>query len=119
MTDYERWKRANDNGRGWKIKYYKGLGTSSPEEAKDYFGALSRHQITFRWNGDADGQLLDMVFNPKKAPERKEWIGCFEVLIESLLCHASNTSASSADKRVYSLCVCSLLSDPSVVVVGH
>lgn len=79
MTEYEQWKRKNSTGRGWKIKYYKGLGTSSPQEAKDYFGALDRHRITFRWGGDADGQLLDMVFNRKRATEKKEWLARFEV----------------------------------------
>jgi DNA topoisomerase-2 len=80
VTEFEQWKRANSNGRGWKIKYYKGLGTSSPQEAKDYFGALHRHRITFRWGGDADGQLLDVVFNNKKsAAERRTWMERFEV----------------------------------------
>ena len=27
LTDYYNWKKANRNGKGWKIKYYKGLGT--------------------------------------------------------------------------------------------
>ena len=79
MTEYERWKRENDSGRRWKIKYYKGLGTSSPQEAKDYFSDLRRHRITIRWEGDADGQLIDMCFNKKRANDRKEWIRRFEV----------------------------------------
>jgi hypothetical protein len=33
--------------RGWAIKYYKGLGTSTAAEAKAYFGDLATHQIDF------------------------------------------------------------------------
>lgn len=33
--------------KGWAIKYYKGLGTSTAQEAKDYFSAIARHQIDF------------------------------------------------------------------------
>jgi DNA gyrase/topoisomerase IV subunit B len=65
--------------RDWKIKYYKGLGTSSPQEAKDYFAALDLHSISFRWDGDADGQLIDMVFNKKRAAERRTWMEHLDV----------------------------------------
>ena len=79
LADYEQWKRDNNNERDWKIKYYKGLGTSSPQEAKDYFAALDSHKITFRWGGGADGELIDMFFNKKRAAERRTWIEQFEV----------------------------------------
>ena len=29
LTEYQDWKEANSNGKGWNIKYYKGLGTST------------------------------------------------------------------------------------------
>ena len=32
LTDYEEWKEANNNGKGWEVKYYKGLGTSTNTE---------------------------------------------------------------------------------------
>mgnify|MGYP001490134740 CR=1 FL=1 len=34
LQDYEKWKESH---KGWSIKYYKGLGTSTPKEAKEYF----------------------------------------------------------------------------------
>ena len=34
--EYEEWKKEN-NVSGWKIKYYKGLGTSTNKEFKEYF----------------------------------------------------------------------------------
>ena len=27
--EYEAWKQLNNEGKGWKVKYYKGLGTST------------------------------------------------------------------------------------------
>ena len=35
-TDYEKWIETTKI-KGWKSKYYKGLGTSTAKEAKDYF----------------------------------------------------------------------------------
>ncbi|RYY35494.1 hypothetical protein EON62_02450 [archaeon] len=33
--------------KSWAIKYYKGLGTSTAAEAKEYFAAIARHRIDF------------------------------------------------------------------------
>lgn len=42
------WKESTGNdAKGWKIKYYKGLGTSTSAEAKEYFSNLDRHEIPF------------------------------------------------------------------------
>lgn len=72
--DYERWRAANNGGAGWTAKYYKGLGTSSSAEAKEYFADLDRHRIDFDPARVQDFNALDMAFNKKKAGLRKEWI---------------------------------------------
>lgn len=52
MPEYENWKDAlNNNLRGWSIKYYKGLGTSTSKEAKEYFAGLATHKKRFVWEG--------------------------------------------------------------------
>ena len=33
-SEYEKWKQQNNGSKGWKIKYYKGLGTSTAKEFK-------------------------------------------------------------------------------------
>lgn len=43
MPEYEQWKEENEDGRGWTIKYYKGLGTSTSADAKKYFTNMERH----------------------------------------------------------------------------
>lgn len=41
ILDFRRWQSAGESG--WSIKYYKGLGTSTSREAKEYFRDLSHH----------------------------------------------------------------------------
>lgn len=52
MPEYEMWKH-NTNTAGWDMKYYKGLGTSTREEAKEYFADIEEHRKTFVWAGIA------------------------------------------------------------------
>mmetsp|Transcript_21318 Transcript_21318/g.45361 ORF Transcript_21318/g.45361 Transcript_21318/m.45361 type:complete len:1306 (+) Transcript_21318:68-3985(+) len=74
IKEYEQWKEEHNNGKGWRIKYYKGLGTSTTAEAKEYFSHISDHQISFEYTGDEDSQLVDLAFNKKRADDRKDWI---------------------------------------------
>ncbi|GAA5954900.1 hypothetical protein JCM10213_000372 [Rhodosporidiobolus nylandii] len=77
IPEYEEWKRETNDGRGWKIKYYKGLGTSDANDAKKYFGNMDRHRLPFKTSTQEDRALIDMAFNKKKADDRKEWLRGF------------------------------------------
>ena len=46
LTDYDSWRNENTT-KGWTIKYYKGLGTSSSKEAKEYFEDLETKLIKY------------------------------------------------------------------------
>ena len=35
-----------------QIKYYKGLGTSNTDEAREYFSRIDKHRKEFEWQGD-------------------------------------------------------------------
>ena len=48
LTEYETWKNKIDTNV-WHIKYYKGLGTSNREEAKEYFNDLENKLIKYTW----------------------------------------------------------------------
>ena len=50
MPEYEAWKAAGPHP-GWTIKYYKGLGTSTTKEAREYFSDIGRHRKEFIWQG--------------------------------------------------------------------
>jgi DNA topoisomerase II len=52
LPEYEKWVEESGGARRWEIKYYKGLGTSSSKEAKQYFSALGDHRKTFVWEGE-------------------------------------------------------------------
>ena len=67
------WAEANDE-KGYKVKYYKGLGTSTPKEAKEYFSEFQKHHRPFLWNSEIDGELLDKVFDKSRAADRRDWI---------------------------------------------
>lgn len=77
MQEYETWFEEHNEGKGWTIKYYKGLGTSSAAEAKEYFSDLDTHIIPFSYNEERDSDLIKMAFEKKKVSERKEWINNF------------------------------------------
>jgi DNA gyrase/topoisomerase IV subunit B len=71
LSDFERWKQATDQ-RGWKLKYYKGLGTSTEDEAKDYFRDMN--VLKYVYNGKESDEALDLAFNKKRADDRKDWL---------------------------------------------
>ena len=69
--EYEQWKQSN-NTTGWKIKYYKGLGTSTAKEFKEYFE--QKKIVSFTHSGEESKNAIDMVFNKKRADDRKKWL---------------------------------------------
>ena len=74
--EYEDWKMNISNISKWKIKYYKGLGTSTAKEFKEYF--QEKKMIYFKYNGNECKNSLDMVFNKKRANDRKVWLGNYK-----------------------------------------
>ncbi|KAG4301845.1 hypothetical protein PCANB_002090 [Pneumocystis canis] len=78
IPEYEYWKESTDNAKGWKIKYYKGLGTSYGNDVKKYFSDLDTHLKEFHSIREGDKELIDMAFSKKKADERKEWLRLFK-----------------------------------------
>ena len=71
--EYEVWKLKNSTG--WRIKYYKGLGTSSANEFKEYFKNMRVVSIDVLQN--EDDNVIDMVFNKKKSDLRKDWLASY------------------------------------------
>jgi len=69
--EYEEWKASNDT-KGWNIKYYKGLGTSTKSEFREYF--QEKKFVGFEHTGVTSDDAIDMVFNKKRADDRKTWL---------------------------------------------
>ncbi|KAH1306527.1 DNA topoisomerase 2 [Aspergillus fumigatus] len=78
MPEYEAWKEEHKHERGWEHKYYKGLGTSTTEDAQVYFRDLDRHLKEFHTLQDHETELIELAFSKKKADERKEWLRQFK-----------------------------------------
>ena len=68
--EYALWKQQNESG--WTIKYYKGLGTSTSKEFKEYF--QEKKVVYFKWDEHSENSI-DKVFNKKRADDRKTWLG--------------------------------------------
>ena len=69
--EYEEWQKSDDS-KGWKIKYYKGLGTSTGEEAKHYFKNMNI--IQYAYSGDGSDSSIKLAFDKSKADDRKSWL---------------------------------------------
>lgn len=78
MPEYETWKEAHKNERTWEHKYLKGLGSSTDEEAQQYFNDIDRHHKEFDVMKDDESALIELAFSKKKADERKEWLRQFK-----------------------------------------
>ncbi|OAX83490.1 hypothetical protein ACJ72_02142 [Emergomyces africanus] len=78
MQEYETWLEIHGHDKRWDKKYYKGLGTSTTEDAEIYFHDLDRHLKEFHVMQDHEAQLIDLAFSKKKADERKEWLRQFK-----------------------------------------
>nr|XP_018912664.1 PREDICTED: DNA topoisomerase 2 isoform X1 [Bemisia tabaci] len=74
LPEFEEWKAATPNFNTWNIKYYKGLGTSSSDEAREYFSNMNRHRILFIYRGPEDDAHITMAFSKKLVDSRKEWL---------------------------------------------
>jgi len=75
-SEYEKFlESAEGKEKGWHIKYYKGLGTSTATEAREYF--TSMNTVRFQWDDCADGNI-DLAFSKKRADHRKEWLATYD-----------------------------------------
>jgi DNA topoisomerase-2 len=99
LTEYEDWKES-EQSKGYKTKYYKGLGTSTSDEAKEYFVDIEDKLINYFWqkildkkkledkeinnidkevnkevnNIDKDDDAIKLAFDKTRADDRKQWL---------------------------------------------
>ena len=63
MKSFQAWQDSEEwKSGGWRLKYYKGLGTSTSEEGKAYFSNLPLHRKNFVWAGESDNAAIRMAF---------------------------------------------------------
>jgi DNA topoisomerase-2 len=73
--EYLTWKETNGI-QGWNIKYFKGLGTSTAAEFKEYFA--HKKIVDFVYTGEISDDTIDKVFNKKRPDDRKDWLGDYD-----------------------------------------
>ena len=72
---YKTWKEKINDSYLWKIKYYKGLGTSTSKEAGEYFQNIESNTINI-----VDTQKIGsnpdilLAFAKDKVNQRKSWL---------------------------------------------
>jgi len=71
LTDYQAWLKKTSNYKKWTCKYYKGLGTSSASEAKEYFRNMKMNNYV--WT-DVSHDSIILAFQKSLADKRKEWL---------------------------------------------
>ena len=70
--EYLDWKNTENAKGNWNIKYYKGLGTSTALEAKEYFKNLK--VLNYINKSEEDSNSLLLAFKKTESDQRKEWI---------------------------------------------
>jgi len=75
-SEFEAWKTTAEASTGtWRTKYYKGLGTSTAAEAREYFESMN--VVEYTWDSLSD-TTLDLAFNKKRADDRKTWLVTYD-----------------------------------------
>jgi DNA topoisomerase-2 len=79
------WFFTEDDFRGKgpfkKIKYYKGLGTSTSTEAKEYFRRIESLTVSFQSDKNANDSM-NLAFAKDRVEDRKTWIKAYMDLLQ-------------------------------------
>jgi DNA topoisomerase-2 len=82
IPEYKQWQQGrgqNADGTAvsddkYTVKYYKGLGTSTAAEGREYFTALARHRKSFEPLSNDDTEAIEMAFGKERAAHRRDWL---------------------------------------------
>lgn len=96
MPEFEEWQKLTPDWNTWKVKYYKGLGTSTSKEAKEYFSDMNRHCIKFEYSGSRDDLAIQLAFNKRLVEDRKDWLTKF---MENRMNQTDNTYLYQKDTK--------------------
>jgi DNA topoisomerase-2 len=75
LTEYNDWIKSTSNSHLWKVKYYKGLGTSSAVEAREYFSDIKLNNYIYTSETD---KSMSLAFSKDESDLRKEWLYKFD-----------------------------------------
>jgi len=75
IQEFEAWKQGQTDVKGWHMKYYKGLGTSTAEEAQEWF--VDRREVKYEVDDQTD-ENFSLAFNKKRSDDRKVWLNTYD-----------------------------------------
>ena len=75
LKEYQDWLDKTKNSKSWKTKYYKGLGTSSASEAREYFSNMKLNNYIYT---DDTNDKMSLAFSKDKSDSRKQWLYSFD-----------------------------------------
>jgi DNA topoisomerase-2 len=80
LPDFVTWRSSltPTEARRYTFKYYKGLGTSTAPEGREYFSAINDHRIKFVRETEEDERRIILAFGKDKVEDRKQWITNYE-----------------------------------------
>jgi DNA topoisomerase-2 len=70
---FRTWHEKQASPGSWKIKYYKGLGTSTSAEAREYFKNIKSLTVDFTTDPESDASIV-LAFDKTKSDNRKVWL---------------------------------------------
>jgi len=79
LQELDEWKAATPDASTYSLKYYKGLGTSSPEEGREYFANFERYHVTYTYDGTEDHNMLNVAMSRASIQERKQWLDGYDM----------------------------------------
>ncbi|XP_065845541.1 DNA topoisomerase 2-alpha-like isoform X2 [Oscarella lobularis] len=74
ISEFDEWEENTLDSLSWRVKHYRGLGTSTANEAKEYFQDLEKHRVLFRYCGSSDDAAITLAFARGHAAWRKRWL---------------------------------------------
>ena len=91
LSAYNDWIKAHNDGKGYEIKYYKGLGSSTPQEGKEYFKEFKI--VIYHWDNEAT-TTVNMAFAKDMSNNRKTWLSDYD---ENAILDINQSSVSISD----------------------
>lgn len=73
---YNVWKKKNGSKK-FSVNYYKGLGTSTTKEFREYINNINNHLVKYTIDDEEDKDSIKMAFSKdgaKSANDRKDWL---------------------------------------------
>lgn len=72
---FRKWLQDTSGSGTWRVKYYKGLGTSTSVEARDYFKNIGNLTVVFDVARPVESrEAIVLAFDKTRADDRKKWL---------------------------------------------